>query len=204
MIIGKELLNVADDGTISSEQFIQIVGLTSSRRAQQLVTEGVVNAVKVKGKYRFPFPKAVQEYIIYWQNKALNRTTNKDDQQLEKEKLEADVKYKTAKARKAELETKELEGKMHNSEDVEVVYNLLVYSARNMLEAFPARTASLCVGKKTASEIQAVLEEEARRCMLELRNVDYTHEDFKKVIDKIMRERIGKEEKREDEDNELS
>ena len=37
--------------------------------------------------------------------------------------------------------------------------------------------------------------------MLELKNVDYPHEEFKKVIDKIMRDRIGKEEKR-DEDNE--
>lgn len=194
-------MNISKDGTISSEQFIQIVGLTSSRRAQQLVTEGIINATKEKGKYRFPFPQAVQEYITYWQNKALNRTTNKDEQQLEKEKLEADVKYKQAKAKKAELETKEIEGTMHNSEDVEVLYNLLIYSARNMLEALPARTASLCVGKKTASEIQAVLEEETKRCMLELKNVDYTHEDFKKVIDKIMRERIGKEEKR-DEDNE--
>lgn len=193
---------MSEDGTISSEQFIQIVGLTSSRRAQQLVTEGIINATKVKNKYRFPFPQAVQEYITYWQNKALNRTTNKDEQQLEKEKLEADVKYKQAKAKKAELETKELEGKMHNSEDVEVLYNLLIYSARNMLEALPARTSSLCVGKKTASEIQAVLEEETKRCMLELKNVDYTHEDFKKVIDKIMRERIGKEEKRDNEDNE--
>ena len=195
-------MNVSNDGTISSEQFIQIVGLTSSRRAQQLVTEGIINATKVKNKYRFPFPQAVQEYITYWQNKALNRTTNKDEQQLEKEKLEADVRYKQAKAKKAELETKELEGKMHNSEDVEVLYNLLIYSARNMLEALPARTSSLCVGKKTASEIQAVLEEETKRCMLELKNVDYTHEDFKKVIDKIMRERIGKEERHTDEDNE--
>jgi predicted chitinase len=190
----------SSDGTISSEQFIQIVGLTSSRRAQQLVTEGLVHAVKVKGKYRFPFPQAVQDYITYWQNKALNRTTNKDEQQLEREKLEADVKYKNAKAKKAELETAELEGKMHNSDDVEVLYNLLVFSARNMLEAFPARTASLCVGKKTASEIQAVLEEEAKRCMLELKNVDYSHDEFKKVISKIMRERIGKEEVKTDED----
>lgn len=192
----------SNDGTISSEQFIQIVGLTSSRRAQQLVTEGILTAVKVKGKYRFPFPQSVQQYITYWQNKALNRNTNKDEQQLEKEKLEADVKYKQAKAKKADLETKEIEGKMHNSEDVEVLYNLLIYSARNMLEALPARTASLCVGKKTASEIQAVLEEEVKRCMLELKNVDYTHEEFKKVIDKIMRERIGKDEQRENEDNE--
>lgn len=192
----------SNDGTISSEQFIQIVGLTSSRRAQQLVAEGLVHAVKVKGKYRYPFPQAVQDYITYWQNKALNRTTNKDEQQLEREKLEADVRYKNSKARKAELETAELEGKMHNSEDVEVLYNLLIYSARNMLEAFPARTASLCVGKKTASEIQAVLEEEAKRCMLELKNVDYSHDDFKKVISKIMRERIGKEEVKSDEDYE--
>ena len=191
------------DGTISSEQFIQIVGLTSTRRAQQLANEGIVNAVKIKNKYRFPFPQCVQEYITYWQNKALNRTTDKDEQQLEKEKLEADVKYKQSKARKAELETQEIEGKMHNSEDVEVLYNLLIFSARNMLEALPARTSSLCVGKKTASEIQAVLEEETKRCMNELKNMDYSHEEFKSVIDKIMRERIGKEEKRDEDTEQL-
>ena len=192
-----------EDGTISTEQFIQIVGLTSDRRAQQLVKEGIVNATKVKGKYRFPFPQAIQDYINYWQNKALGRATDKDVQELEKEKLAADVNYKEAKARKAKLEADELEGKMHSSEDVEVLYNLLIFSARNMLEAFPARAASLCVGKNTASEVLAVLEDEARQCMIELRNVDYTHEEYKAVMDKIMRERIGKEEKADEDTEQL-
>lgn len=112
---------------------------------------------------------------------------------LDEQKLQAEVKYKKAKARKAELETAELEGKMHRSEDVEVIYSLLIWSARNMLEALPARTAALIAGNKTTAEIQSILEEEVKRSLLELKNFDYSSAEFENQIDKIMRERIGKE-----------
>jgi hypothetical protein len=112
---------------------------------------------------------------------------------LDEQKLQAEVKYKKAKARKAELEANELEGKMHRSEDVEVLYSLLIWSARNMLEALPARTAALITGNKTTAEIQTILEEEVKRSLIELKTVDYTHPEFETQINKIMRERIGKE-----------
>jgi regulator of protease activity HflC (stomatin/prohibitin superfamily) len=68
-----------------------------------------------------------------------------------------------------------------------------------MLEALPARTAVLITGNKTTAEIQTILENEVKRSLIELKSVDYTSAEFAQQIDKIKRERMGREQDSRDE-----
>lgn len=176
---------------IPTNVLAEMLDLTGER-IRQLVKKGIIqNYKKIKGDYFFN-GNSVREYVVHLRRYAEEQGKKANDPLYEK-KLKAEVKYKNAKARKAELETAELEGKMHRSEDVEVIYSLLVLSARNMLEALPARTAALVVGKKTTAEVQLILEEEAKKSLLELSAMDYSKPEFEAEINRIMRERKGKE-----------
>ena len=183
-----------NSGLLSTVQLGKILRLTDER-IRQLAKEEIIQPVEKNGRGSYFSLNAVGDYCEY-----LRRYVEKQkNTPLDEQKLQAEVKYKKAKARKAELETAELEGKMHRSEDVETIYSLLIWSARNMLEALPARTAALITGNKTTAEIQTILEEEIKRSLIELKSVDYTREEFAAQIDKIMRERIGKERTERDE-----
>lgn len=183
-----------NSGLLSTVQLGKILRLTDER-IRQLAKEEIIQPVEKNGRGSYFSLNAVGDYCEY-----LRRYVEKQkNTPLDEQKLQAEVKYKKAKARKAELETAELEGKMHRSEDVETIYSLLIWSARNMLEALPARTAALITGNKTTAEIQTILEEEVKRSLIELKTIDYTSEEFSDQIDKIMRERIGKERTERDE-----
>lgn len=183
-----------NNGLLSTLQLGKILRLTDER-IRQLAREEIITPVEKNGRGSYFSLNAVGDYCEY-----LRRYVEKQkNTPLDEQKLQAEVKYKKAKARKAELETAELEGKMHRAEDVEVIYSLLIWSARNMLEALPARTAALITGNKTTAEIQTILEEEIKRSLIELKSVDYTREEFAAQIDKIMRERMGKERTERDE-----
>jgi phage terminase Nu1 subunit (DNA packaging protein) len=183
-----------NNGLLSTLQLGKILRLTDER-IRQLAREEIITPVEKNGRGSYFSLNAVGDYCEY-----LRRYVDKQkNTPLDEQKLQAEVKYKKAKARKAELETAELEGKMHRAEDVEVIYSLLIWSARNMLEALPARTAALITGNKTTAEIQTILEEEIKQSLIELKSVDYTREEFAAQIDKIMRERMGKERTERDE-----
>jgi nucleoid-associated protein YgaU len=177
-----------NNGLLSTIQLGKILRLTDER-IRQLAREQIIQPVEKNGRGSYFSLNAVGDYCEFLR-KYVEKQKNTP---LDEQKLAAEVKYKKAKARKAELEANELEGKMHRSEDVEVIYSLLIWSARNMLEALPARTAALVTGNKTTSEIQHILEEEVKRSLLELKSVDYSSAEFEAQIDKIMRERVGKE-----------
>lgn len=176
---------------IPTNVLAEMLDLTGER-IRQLIKKGVIqNYKKIKGDYFFN-GNSVKEYVVHLRRWAEEQGKRANDPLYEK-KMKAEVKYKTAKARKAELETAELEGKMHRAEDVEVIYSLLVFSARNMLEAIPARTAALIAGKDSIAEIQQILENEVKKSLLELSKIDYSEKEFEAEINRIMRERRGKE-----------
>lgn len=176
---------------IPTNVLAEMLDLTGER-IRQLIKKGVIqNYKKIKGDYFFN-GNSVKEYVVHLRRWAEEQGKRANDPLYEK-KMKAEVKYKMAKARKAELETAELEGKMHRAEDVEVIYSLLVFSARNMLEAIPARTAALIAGKDSIAEIQQILENEVKKSLLELSKIDYSEKEFEAEINRIMRERKGKE-----------
>lgn len=156
----------------------------SVRRVQQLTQEGIISTIRVGNANRYDLLPTIQRYIKYLQDKANGREAKKDadTEKDEKLKVNADARLRDAKARIAELELKELEGKMHRSEDVEAMTVDLVYSIRSMIMALPGRLAVDVANAKTAAEASELIKKECHHILNELANYRYDPEAYKRRV----------------------
>ena len=122
---------------------------------------------------------SVQGYIKYMMT-ALSKDPKAEKR--EQEKAEAEIKYKKAKARKAELEVEELEGKMHRSEDVELVVGDLISMMRGQLMALPGRLASRVVKLESVAKIIQVIQSEVYDTMNRLADYQYSAEAYAELV----------------------
>lgn len=148
-----------------------VLGITA-RRVYQLAQDGVFSAVE-KGKYALA--DAVQSYIEY-------RSDEKPLSNAEGEKLQAEVTIKKSKATMLALEAKEMQGKMHRSDDVAALTADLIYTIRGSLIALPGRLAVEVVGVGTAAEAADIIRSEVYQVMESLANYEY---DPKKYTERV-------------------
>ena len=147
----------------------KLFGVTD-RRIQQLAKEGIIPAAQ-KRPYMFDLLPTVQSYIRYLSDKANGREAKSaDTAQVEMEKLRAEADMKRSKADMAAMQLKELEGKMHRSEDVEAVTNDLVYTVRSMIMALPGRCAGGKRQRSLGTDPGGVLQNSERARKLQLRS----------------------------------
>jgi phage terminase Nu1 subunit (DNA packaging protein) len=172
--------------TVGSRTIAQLFSITE-RRVQQLVKEGVLSATTVKGNLQFNFVYAVQAYIKHLTDRAENRSGTQALSELERQKLEAEVKYKDAKAAILELEQKELEGLMHRSDDVEAMTTDLIMTIRAMILTLPGRLAVDLANISNPAEIQTRIRAEGNSILDELTNYEYDPEAYAQRV----RERQG-------------
>lgn len=152
----------------------------STRRVQQLANEGIIPHSKEKGTYYFDPPIAIKKYITYLQDCLQKRTRNTEEQ--EKQKLDAEIRLKEAKASFAELELNELKGKMHRAEDVEGLIEDLAATIKGMIVALPGRLAMDIVGLKTAADVSERIEKDCLEILNELSEYEYDSEYFKQKV----------------------
>ena len=180
-----------------TEIIASLFGVTD-RRVQQLAKEGVI-PVEQRKPYRFDLLPTIRAYIKYLSDKAYGKEEKSTDTvQAEADKLRADADLKRSKADIAELQLKELEGKMHRSEDVEAMTNDLVYTVRSMLMALPGRLAVDAVNAKSAAEASVIIRSEVNKILNELANYQYDPEAYRRRV----RDREGWDFQLEDEADE--
>jgi len=169
--MGNDMKNVhiSLDTTVTTKELAIVLGL-STRRIQQLVQDGQFEAVK---RGRFNLAKSVSRYIELF---------TKEQTDTDKEKLEAELSIKKAKAIVAVLEAKELQGKMHRSDDVAAMTEDLVFAIRGMLLALPGRLAVDVVTAKDSTEASMIISKEIYAIMNELSNFRY---DSKKYEERV-------------------
>lgn len=159
------------------------------RRIQQLNKAGVI-----KGQGRSPVMydllptiKALFRYqreIIQGKEKSSDITT------LEAQKLQAEVDIKAARAKKAQMEADELEGKLHRAEDVEAITTDHVLYARSLLLAMPGKLGVDCAKCKTAAEAAERIQQEVYYVLNSLADYRYDPDEYQKRV----RQRQGWEE----------
>lgn len=161
------------DTTVNTKELAIVLGL-STRRIQQLVQDGQFEAVK-RGRYLLA--QSVSRYIEHISKR------ESDD-----EKAEAELSIKKAKAIMVTLEAKELQGKMHRSEDVAALTEDLTFTIRGMLLALPGRLAvDVAAASATEpAEIAKIIRKEVHAIMDELSNYQY---DPKKYEDRVRERR---------------
>jgi phage terminase Nu1 subunit (DNA packaging protein) len=159
---------------VSAQVLGEVLGI-SGRMVRTLRSSGVLKGENVNKTWMFDLPKSVQAFVAYQISlNSMNET--------EKSKLDAEARLKTAKAITAELEAAELQGKMHRSEDVEAVFNDLVYTVRNALIALPGRLAVDVTGAKTSAEAAVIIRREVNNVLTALSEYKYDPADYEKRV----------------------
>lgn len=152
------------------------------RRVQQLAKEGILPAASQR-PYKFDLLPTVKAYIRYLRDLANGKEAKTADTvKAEADKLRAEADLKQSKAKIAELQLKELEGKMHRSEDVEALTNDLVYTARSMIMALPGRLAMDVVQAGSANEASALIRTECYKILDELAGYQYDPEAYRRRV----------------------
>ena len=152
------------------------------RRVQQLAKEGILPAASQR-PYKFDLLPTVKAYIRYLRDRANGKEAKTADTvKAEADKLRAEADLKQSKAKIAELQLKELEGKMHRSEDVEALTNDLVYTARRMIMALPGRLAMDVVQAGSANEASALIRTECYKILDELAGYQYDPEAYRRRV----------------------
>ena len=152
------------------------------RRVQQLAKEGILPAASQR-PYKFDLLPTVKAYIRYLRDRANGKEAKTADTvKAEADKLRAEADLKQSKAKIAELQLKELEGKMHRSEDVEAMTNDLVYTARSMIMALPGRLAMDVVQTGSANEASALIRAECYKILNELAGYQYDPEAYRRRV----------------------
>lgn len=172
------------------------------RRIQQLTQEGILETVEIKqGKRtlrRYDLIPTVQAYIKYLGDKAYGRE-QKGSTDKEEEKLQAEIDMKKAKARIAELELDELEGRMHSADDVEAMTTDLCLAVRSALLSMPGQLAVDVAESTDAAEISEIIKAAVNDILDELSRYEYDPGEYRRRV----RERQGWLENRSaDEDDE--
>ena len=166
----------------------------STRRIEQLKTEGIIKGEGRPTKY--DLLPTIQAYIMDLSDKAHGREKKQTDAELETSKLEAESRYKTAKADMAELELQELQSELHRASDVEAITTDHVMFLRSMLMALPGALAVDLAAIDKPAEAADRIRQEVNGVLDRLANYRYDPEEYKKRV----RERQGWEGRQYDEE----
>ena len=184
----KQQISVGDEG-VKTEKIIyrtsaqvgKIFHLTS-KRIQQLVADGVIETVETPKGRRYDWDKTVEMYVSHLADKANGREKKETVANLEEKKLQQEVRLKTAKAEIAELELKEIQGKMHKAEDVEAIFTDHVLFLRGLLLAMPNKLAVDLAGEHTAAEQAETVKREVYYILNNLADYRYDAEEYKRRV----------------------
>ena len=152
------------------------------RRVQQLTKDGVISATKEGHANRYDLLPTIQKYIKHLSQKANGREPAKKDAEIEGRRLEAEADLKRSKADMAALQLKELEGKMHRSEDVEDVMTDLAFTIRSALIALPGRLAVDVVAVPSAAEASVIIMAEVSKILEDLAGYKYDPEEYARRV----------------------
>ena len=161
---------------VPTTELAELFGMTE-KRVQQLAKEGIIPTVK-KRPYMFHLWDAASAYIQHLREKIQGRE-EKSSKTVQAEKLRAETDLKRAKADIETLKLRELEGKMHSSEDVEAVTNDLVFTIRSMVMSLPGRLAMDVIKARDANEASVIIRSECYKILRELADYQYDPEAYK-------------------------
>lgn len=165
---------ITPETEVSTVELACVLGITG-RRIRQLAEDGQLEKVE---QGRFNLSSSVQRYI----SEVAKGSKSADDVKMEKARQQSEVTLKAAKAEIARLEMKELQGKMHRSEDVEAMTTDLIYAIRGALMALPGRLAVEVAATQTAAEAAEIVRKEIHKIMKELVSYRYDPKKYEERV----------------------
>lgn len=170
----------------------------TTRRIQQLTQDGILPTEQTPAGRRYDLLPTIKRYIKYLEERAENKQPQSINEKMEA-KLDAEIKYKKAKADKAKLELDEWKGQIYRASDIEKLTNELVFSVRSMLLALPGRVAMDVAAIDNPVEVSQYMARHVEALLDELAQHEYNPDTYKQLV----REREGwQKEDHGDEDDE--
>ena len=167
-------------GYCKAEDLANLFAL-SGQWINQLTRDGVLKKRDTPAGKRYNVVESTRAYVQYLRDKAAGRS-DKIPEAKELEKFDAEVRIKQAKAQIAELESQELQGIMHRSEDVAALTEDLLYTIRDALIALPGRLAVDVAKVDTAAEAAEIVKREVYAVMKELSSYKYDPEKYEERV----------------------
>lgn len=173
--------NVNTENFISTRALAILLNLTSER-VRQLEDEGTLISITKSGKKYFDLTPNIQSYIQHLKAKAKDKGDVQADELTAAQIQMADLRYKTARAGKMELELAELEGQMHRAEDIEIIIGDMVARLRAAILSLPGRLAVDTAEAKTPMEASAIIKRAVDDLLNDTAAYKYNAADFKKLV----------------------
>lgn len=171
---------------VSAKEIAEIFQFESVRRVQQLTQDGVISTTDVKESgrkvKRYELLPTVMAYIKFIQDKAYGREKKMSEADLITRKLQADVDFKEAKAKMAQLQLDEIEGRMHSAEDVECMTTDLCLAIRSALLAMPGQLSKDVAEESDPSQVQILIKDTVCLVLEELSRYEYSKENYRKRV----------------------
>lgn len=191
-----EVKNSEDKKLVTTKQVAKFFN-RGERRVQQLTQQGILPAVKkTREGNLYDLMQTTQRYIQFLQEAIDNRSKATEEQ--ERQRLDADIKLKEAKAEIALLDLKELKAEMLRAEDVQAFVEDLAATTKSLLMAFPGRLAMDLPNESTAAERSAIIEEAVYEVLNQLKEYEFSVDYYKKRV----AERSGRSVNNDEEENE--
>lgn len=154
----------------------------SNQWVGQLTSQGMLNKSATHHGAYYNLTDTIRAYCEMLEDRADTSSTDEVDKKLEKAKQEAEVSIKKSKATMESLKAKEMQGKMHRSEDVAKMTEDLIYTIRGALIALPGRVSLEVAALSDPAEVSVVIQREIFKIMEELSEYRY---DSKKYEERV-------------------
>lgn len=154
------------DGIIVGTSTLANILDVTDRRVRQLVDEGILTKVK-NGSYEL-IP-TLKKYLLYIKTKSDNQI---DGSHSEKDYMTEKTIHERVKRKIAELELAQMEGKLHDSADIEREMAKMLAAFRAKILAIPSKLAPQLIAQSEISIIESILENEVYNALSELSEYD--------------------------------
>lgn len=154
------------DGIIVGTSTLANILDVTDRRVRQLVDEGIITKVK-NGSYEL-IP-TLKKYLLYIKTKSDNKM---DNSHSEEDLLAEKTMHERAKRKIAELDLAQMQGKLHDSADIEREMTKMLAAFRAKVLAIPSKLAPQLIAQSEISVIENILETEVYNALSELSEYD--------------------------------
>lgn len=163
------------DGKLVNAKFLaQAWGLTVDR-VYQLQRQGVI---KKADRTMYNFFEQNRRYIEYIRRDGRSEDERAATDEKRREKMDADKRYKLAKAEAQEIELSELRSQMHRAEDVQRIWTDHIMLLRAMLLALPGKCALDCAAADTPAAAREIVKREAYEILNQLAAYEYSPDEY--------------------------
>ena len=176
------------------------------RRVQQLTQEGIIQTQEIvengRKVRRYDLMPTIMQYIKYLNDKATGKEKKTSMAEKEEQKLQAEIDMKMAKAKIAQLNLDELEGRLHAAEDVEAMTTDLVLNVRSALLSMPGQLAVDVAEVTDPAECSEIINKVVIDILDDLSRYQYDPNEYRRRVRERQGWLNGSEEEPDDSDYE--